>query len=339
MDGGGAALSAPAAQDPARVETPISGLSRLWTYERERLSPRCYIRRWRALRNATAMPQSLELKPLTAKSAWVLYFIYSPTGRLDEGHLFTLDALKQAGLPVLAVVASEKPDLVPEQVMRSCDAVIWKAQPGYDFSAYAIGLDAVARHSPGADVLVFNDSVFGPFHDLKAFLSGAPWDLTGFMATDGSLQRHIQSYAFVMKDVRRERLDAMGDVLTTAFAFDDARFTICVRELWMARQASQTMSVGSYWFGAVRDVLDPTLSKAIELVDAGFPFMKRSLLSKQSHYQQAEDVVSCLRRHGHPVSALVGHLEERTVTASVPRRSLLRRAGSRLLRTLRPRAH
>lgn len=311
----------------------IEGLSRLWEYEKERLSLSCYVRRWRALRNAVAMPQCLVLKPVEAKPEWILYFVYSPAGRLDGGHLFTLDALKAGGLPVLAVVATDAPRSVPEAIVQSCDAVIWKALSGYDFSAYAIGLEAIADRSPGADVLVFNDSMFGPFHDLRPFLAGAPWDLTGFMATDGSRQRHIQSYAFVMKDVRSRRLRDMGDVFTTDFAFDDAPSTICGRELWMARRASDTMSVGSYWFGADRDVLDPTLSKAIELVDAGFPFMKRSLFTKQSDFQRAEDVVACLERQGHPVAEFLEQMQiYARRNAGGGGGSLLRRAGGKLLR-------
>ncbi len=337
-DGDGVRAVADFEPDPLRgaAQKPIEGLSRVWEYEKERLSPSCYVRRWRALRNAAAMPQSLVLKPAEAKPEWILYFVYAPAGRLDGGHLFTLDALKASGLPVLAVVATDVPRSVPEAIVQSCDAVIWKALSGYDFSAYAIGLEAIADRSPGADVLVFNDSMFGPFHDLRPFLSGAPWDLTGFMATDGSRQRHIQSYAFVMKDVRRERLRDMGDVFTTEFAFDDARSTICSRELWMARRASDTMSVGSYWFGAVRDVLDPTLSKAIELVDAGFPFMKRSLLTKQSHYQRTEDVVSCLGRQGHPVAEFMEQMQiHARREAAGARGSLMRRAGRKLLRGIK----
>lgn len=320
--------------DPPSVEerTPVEGLQRLWTYERERLPLSCYVRRWRRRWGATAMPQSVELEPVAAKPAWILYFVYAPDGKIDQGHLFTLNALTSGDLPVLAVVACKTPNLVPEPILESCDAVIWKALSGYDFSAYAIGLEAIARCSPGADVLVFNDSVFGPFHDLAPLVAGAPWDLTGFMATDGSNQRHVQSYAFVMKAVRPERLDAMGEILTTAFAFDDARATICCRELWMARQASQTMTVGSYWFGAVTDVLDPTLSKAIELVGAGFPFMKRSLLTKQSHYQQTADVIACLQHHGHPIV----EIPEANAHQDAGRgRSLLQRAAGRLMRIVR----
>lgn len=312
----------------------IEGLQYMWTYEREHLSISCYARRWRYRWAATAMPQSVVLKPVEKRCAWILYFIYAPNGHLDAAHRFTLAALSQGTLPVLAVVACRTPDLVPASILESCASVIWKALPGYDFSAYAIGLGAIARQSTGADVLVFNDSVFGPFGDLTPYLNCAPWDLTGFMATDGSLQKHIQSYAFVMKEVTRNRLDAMGEIMSDNFAFDTAVATICCRELWMARQASYSMSVGSFWYGRVADVLDPTLSKAIDLVDAGFPFMKRSLLSKQKHYQPSTAVLDCLQRSKHPIPDAIAPNGTEGTEAPRRSRSLVRRAGRKLLRVL-----
>ena len=317
---------------PTRTAPGIHGLLYHWTYHPERLSAVCYLRRWRRQLEAKPMPKFAEIKAVEQHREWIIYFVFAPDGQLDDSHLFTLDRLKAGRLPVLAVVASKAEHLVPEIILKTCDAVYWKALSGYDFSAYAVGLHAIGRSSPGADALVFNDSVYGPFSSLEPFVRNAPWDFTGFMATDGSLQRHIQSYAFIMRNVTIERLESLGDIFSMTSAFDSATATICCRELWMARTASRTMSVGSFWFGEVARVLDPTLSKGLELLDAGFPFVKKSLLNKQRHYQQRDRVLAYLERLGHPLTEAVSSLPPQSQCGVRPGiASCLRRAGAKKL--------
>jgi hypothetical protein len=52
---------------------------------------------------------------------------------------------------------------------------------------------------------------------------------------------------------------------------------IQVQETRFARVAARSLRVGAYWFAEKEQVLDPTLFRPIELITAGFPFLKRSL--------------------------------------------------------------
>jgi hypothetical protein len=262
----------------------VEGLQCDWTYAPEPLAFTCYARYLRRVVGARSAPPFAVIRDVSNHPTWMIYFIYIPNGILEPYHQFTLQRLRAHGWPLFIVVASPGPAQVPEPLHDYADALYWKALNGYDFSAYSLALRAIARQSPGARVMVLNDSVFGPYGDLNPFMDAAPWDLTGFTATDVSLQRHIQSYAFIMKDVTDERLDRLRRVLPTRVAFSSAFGAIACQELWFARIASRSMSVGAYWWGADKDVHDPSLTKAIALVEAGFPFVKRSLLTRQTHF-------------------------------------------------------
>lgn len=61
---------------------------------------------------------------------------------------------------LLVICACPENHAVLEELKPLCDALYWKAEQGWDFSAYALGLSELARLSPGADVLAMNDSLF-----------------------------------------------------------------------------------------------------------------------------------------------------------------------------------
>lgn len=278
----------------------VAGLESHWTYEPEPLPISQYLRYgWHAL-GARAAPKFTEVVAVTPRPRWFVYFAFAPDGTLEPHHVFSLTRLRAEGVPTLVVFASRVPAAVPDVLSAQCDALIWKPLGGFDFSAYRIALAAIALRSPGAEVLVMNDSVYGPFRDLTPYFS-SPWDLTGFTASNGGGQRHIQSYAFVLKDVTEARLARLRPVFRKSTAFNSARGAICCQELWLARAAARSMSVGALWYGERPEVVDPSLSKAIPLVDAGFPFLKRSLCGKHRAFQQDVAVRERLAHFGHPL--------------------------------------
>jgi len=137
-------------------------------------------------------------------------------------------------LPILVVCSCADGRRMLADLPGPCDALLWKAMPGYDFSACTLALRHL-RHlshpSPGADVIVMNDSVFGPFTPLRPVLEISRWDLTGFTASN-ELTNHVQSYAFCLRGVTLAR---------------------------MARVAARAMMVGALWVSDATRVLNPTL--------------------------------------------------------------------------------
>ena len=212
--------------------------------------------------------------------AWTLYFVYAPDGTISDAHRFTLARLDAMNRKLLIVCAAPTAQEVPAELADQADALIWKGLSGYDFSAYAAGLRHLAHQSRHADVLVLNDLIYGPFTDLAPLIARARWDLTGFTASTYQ-QNHIQSYAFLLRDVTPWRLRALWLVMAPGLAFDDIVSVINFQELRLAEVASRHMSVGSLWYASDVENTDPTLFTAEALLDQGFPFIKKSALGKK----------------------------------------------------------
>lgn len=234
-----------------------------------------------------------------AKDRWVIYFAYLPKAHLYPQHLYTLQRLREQSLPVLVVCATSDP-AISGLIERYSDAIILKGLSGYDFSAYSLALNHLAERSPGSDVLIMNDSVYGPFTDLNHAMTAAPWDLTGFTSSQ-FVENHIQSYSFVLKNINTGLVRALGTPFKRFTCFNDFWTVVLTQETRFARIASRSMSVGSFWHSASNYGTDPSLHHALELVDNGFPFMKRSLLGKHRGKQSVEAIKDFLRRQQHPV--------------------------------------
>lgn len=278
----------------------VPGAAFRWTFAASAASIRTRPRRLRALfRSLRPMPAHQVLKPVTPRARWSLYFIWAPDGQLDDAHRFTLDRLAERDAGVCVVVAAPEVGRVPAELLDRVDALWWKALPGYDFSAYAIGLHAIAAASPGADVLVMNDSVFGPLFPLEPLIDEAPWELTGMTASNEP-ENHIQSYAFHLRALTPARMRALGSVLPRRWSMQHFQDVVLCQETRLARVAARSLSTGAWWAGA-GDQADLTLWQPLALVNAGLPFVKRSLLGKWAGIQPLEEVQAVLRRHGHPV--------------------------------------
>jgi lipopolysaccharide biosynthesis protein len=281
----------------------IAGMTRRWDFVP---TP---VQRWRirqavetVVRNSQPRPGWQAILPLTAQSAWTVYFLFAPDGVFTPTHRFALERLRDAGHRLMVVCAASSVAAVPAEVATFADAVYWKALSGYDFSAYSAALREISRKSPHADVLVINDSVYGPFTDVRSVLAQAPWELTGFTATS-QVENHIQSYAFVLKDVTPARMRSLATVMFPWRALSNPHDVIQVQETRFARVAARSLRVGAYWFAEKEQVLDPTLFRPIELITAGFPFLKRSLTGKHQTLQDVEQIRELLFSLGHPVPA------------------------------------
>lgn len=287
----------PLAPDPA-----LSALQRDWTFRPSTalLRTRVFRIRDRLLRRAPGPARRVLKRPAGAGS-WTLYFAFLPDGTPAAAHRDTVARLRALDRRLLIVCAAPDPSSVPDEFGAAADALVWKALGGYDFSGYAAGLLALAEFAPGADAFVLNDSVFGPFGDVGDWLARARWALTGFTATS-NLENHIQSYAFVLRDVTPARLGALRSVFMPDRAFQGFRQVVVNQESRLARVANRTMSVGSLLYADTAVAEDPTLQLSLPLLRAGFPFLKRSLLGgKLAHLYPQEEVAATLRGVGYPV--------------------------------------
>jgi len=246
-------------------------------------------------------PESLAIKAPPGPGRWVLYFIYLPDGRLTQAHRYTLARLAQEDLQVMVVCACAPRHPVLNELMPWCQALHWKELKGWDFCAYAIGLAQLAKHAPGSDVLVMNDSVYGPFFPLVPFINQAPWRLTGFTGNNQA-ENHIQSYAFIIKCIDDAFVTHLSGIIDLRLRYCRQEAVVLCQETRLARKAAEKYTVGSYWFTTSNEANDLCLGWPVQLTDAGFPFMKRSLLGKfVGVFNRASDMQALLQRFEHPV--------------------------------------
>jgi lipopolysaccharide biosynthesis protein len=287
-------------QPPPRNLVGTEALYRDWTFQPSRAGVLSRLERARARRHLIVAPPSATLVAVEPRKRWTLYFIYAPQGVLSAAHRFSLQRLRTSDTALAVVCASPSIETVPAELLDDTDALFWKGLSGFDFSAYAIGLHALASYSPGADILVMNDSVFGPFEPLDDLFKRCLWDLTGFTAS-GDIENHLQSYALMLRNWTPQKAAALRDVAPCTRAFDDYRAVVFCQETLLARAAVRTMSVGALWYADNRRCSDATIFAALPLLDAGFPFLKRSLLTKHAEFNDINDVHTALRARTHPV--------------------------------------
>ncbi len=279
----------------------VAGLQSLWDFSPTTPSFSVKMLRIQTLACRSRLrPPHQVIRPVTPRPAWAVYFVFSPDGSLGAHHRFALARLRASGQAIMVVYATRDVSLVPAELTDLADAIHWKGLGGYDFSAYTLALEAIAESSPHADVFVMNDSVYGPFGDLQEVLSRCRWDLTGFTASSDTVN-HLQSYAFVLKGVTTERLNQLRPSFPKYVAFDRAVDAIRLQELRFAEIAARHMKVGAFWYSAGGFGQDPTLLKPFELLDAGFPFLKRSLLGKHQRFQARDQVLARMAELGHPL--------------------------------------
>lgn len=279
----------------------LRGLLRNWSFVPS--TPAMSVRLARlktAMTGLRPAPLNQALRPIEARARWNGYFLYLPDGLLSEAQRFTLARLRAMHGGLFAVCAAPEPAMVPHELRDVCDAIYWKGMTGYDFSAYSVAVREVSSRSPGADLFLMNDSVLGPFDDLDAVLRDAPWRLTGFTAWS-AFEHHVQSYALFLRNVRPALVSGLRSVLLRRTAFNHFQHVVNWQESRLARVASRSMDVGALWFEPRFEAGDPSLTRAVPLLDAGFPFLKRSLAGgKLAHRADQAQLRRLLEERGHP---------------------------------------
>jgi lipopolysaccharide biosynthesis protein len=264
------------------------------------VSLRTAVRRLPARWSRQDPPAFEVIKPPLERGRWILYFMFLPQGRLAVQHHFTLDRLANEEARVMIVCACPPGHEVLDELKSRCDALCWKGTQGFDFSAYAIGLAQLAARVPHSDVLVMNDSMLGPFAPLSPFIDQAPWALTGFTANP-QIENHLQSYAFILKDVNPQTVRQLSKAISPEWSYSEILQVILFQETRMARVAHQHMSVGAHWYTDGSLYEDLCLKCPVQLLDSGFPLLKRSLFGKfAGRFQDPAAMKWLLKRVGHP---------------------------------------
>lgn len=280
----------------------IDGLIQNWSYAPSSADLLARLRRTRGYAiGLRPSPAWRAITPISQRAHWNVLFLYLKDHTLTAAQRYTLAALRKEPGGLAVICAADQLSDVPTELHHLCDALYWKARPGFDFSGYTIALSEIVAHSSGADVCIMNDSVCGPFVPIHATLNASPWRLTGFTA-HCAVENHVQSYAFHIKHYDKQTHQHLRSIFPNWYAFHYFQNVVHCQETRLARIASRHLTVGALWHQGTNAALDPSLSYAAQLLDEGFPFLKQSLLTgKFLHRYPTGHFNHYLERFGHPI--------------------------------------
>lgn len=285
---------------PSELVRSFSGAQTYWTYVPSVPRLSIVLRRWSSRLTRQAPPAWKLLTPPSTTGQWLLYFMFLPTGQLSPQHRFTLERLKKEDARLMIVCACPPDHSVLDDLKNQCDALYWKGAEGFDFSGYAIGLDELARRAPDSNVLVLNDSMLGPFAPLAPFIEQAPWRLSGLTASSLE-ENHLQSFALIIRQLNVEFLQAVASAISNEWCYDAIGSVILLQETRLARVAGHHMTVGAFWYSDGSRFDDLCLNCPEQMLDAGFPLLKRSLFGKfKGVFHDPAAMQALLQRLGHP---------------------------------------
>ena len=247
-------------------------------------------------------------------SKHAVYVHYDRLGRFHDYVVFQLRCFAELGYAITLVTNSP---VLPEQRLKQllplCRAVLWGRNRGYDFAAYRDGLNDIPNHERCEQIILTNDSAYGPLFPLEEYLSrctpdtGDIWSMTD----NHSIVHHLQSYflllypkAIMSPELRRfwrllpdvggkkwavlqgefrlsRTAAAAGLRLRPLFASQDSQARIqTYRDLTAFDPAPDVVAYREFLHGRFEsaDALNPTVYFADILIERErFPFLKRNM--------------------------------------------------------------
>lgn len=131
--------------------------------------------------------------------AWCVYSHFDVDGDVQAYVIEALKRIKASGLKIVVMSTSPSMSEAGLQAMSEyATTVVLRDNIGYDFGSYKLGIEYLKEiKAKPHQLLITNDSVFGPFQSLKPILKKAKnFDVYGL--TDSiDINYHLQSYFLV----------------------------------------------------------------------------------------------------------------------------------------------
>jgi hypothetical protein len=212
---------------------------------------------------------------------------FSRTPRMTRSLLTYTRQLAELGYRCVIVSAceSEGPLRWPGELPAST-VVLRKPNLGYDFGSWAVALDRYPDIASAERVILTNDSLVGPFAEVAPLFElfhETTADVWG--ATDSwQAGHHLQSYLLGIRGgglAERPLTEFFRDVRVEASKVDVVRrYEIGLSHLLVSEGYSLTAAVRAHSLRVGAD--NPTLAGWRELLDRGFPFVKRMIIDDPS---------------------------------------------------------
>ncbi|GAA2242213.1 rhamnan synthesis F family protein [Herbiconiux moechotypicola] len=220
--------------------------------------------------------------PATDRVAVVASF--GPDSRVSLSLSWMVHRLEEQGYSVVVVRASDDPAPLDWSRGPANDAIVLrKPNIGYDFGSWATGLAMFPEIAAKQYVLITNDSLVGPFASLEPMIAdfeGSYYDVWGGTWTAQYMQ-HLQSFLLGFRG--GVLLDPALQYFWRHLPEQPTKFDIIDKyELGLSRLLYGEGFVSGAWFDyeqVVHYSQNPTISGWRGLLDLGFPFVKRELVT------------------------------------------------------------
>lgn len=235
-----------------------------------------------------------------------IYALYQKEGRIYDYVLFALRELKKV-TNSLAVVSNARLSEESKEKLDFVDYIFERDNDGYDAGAIAyvlcngIGWNGIYNFD---EVLIMNDSVFGPFYSLETIINHMEckndidfWGLTSrgisdFDGGDISYPEHIQLYFYIVNSRMLHSKDFCEFWESITQKYNDFRGAIVEYEFkfteFFANRGYKwdvAVRLENYFTNNPHNNLSPYHYSSYELVKSEcYPFLKRKLFSGEFVY-------------------------------------------------------
>ena len=236
---------------------------------------------------------ALKTIPPTDRVAIIASF--GTTNRITRSLATLTQEFERGGYTVILVRASDDaaPLEWPDDIAAN-PIVVRKSNIGYDFGSWAVGLKLFPAIRRMPFVILANDSLVGPFSSLDPMLKHFETSLSDVWAATNTIQfqPHIQSY-FVGYRNGILADPALRQFWTELVVEVEKEKIIHRYELGLSRLMFAEGITTSACFESVRissPTANPTIGGWRTLLDLGFPFIKRELLSNPGSVTDAREI-------------------------------------------------
>ena len=272
------------------------------------VSWRCRPRRERRPSLSSAQPQGAVLleddhvgRELTEPGRFAVVAHWDPLSRVSRSVRVLLRALGGAGYRTILVSAAPDSGLLDWVDDRPAGVTVMRRpNVGYDFGSWATALERLPVIRRAEMVLLFNDSMAGPFAPMDALLDHFRRSQADVWAMTDTRQlgHHLQSYCLgfkggVLDDPSLRRFWSGIGVEQTREAVIE-RYELGLSRLLARRRLLVDVAIPSW--KVVDDDDNPTIVGWRRLLDLGFPFVKRQVLREPDVCPDGGDVRDELRR-------------------------------------------
>jgi lipopolysaccharide biosynthesis protein len=226
-----------------------------------------------------------------------LFVTHSPNRHLKPHVIDHVNALLDAGIAVILIANTDLDpsslEISPEFAARLHGCMI-RENVGYDFAAWAHAYSLIDPATIRRRLYLINDSIVGPldgaaYQLLLQRVREAHADFVGLTCNPDS-HEHLQSYFLVFND-RLLHSETYDRFMRGVFNLPSKQNVVDCYEIWLTPFLVQQGFKGFAVFPNLASDPPPrrndTLYSWRQLIDAGFPFIKSSLLIEPATAEEA----------------------------------------------------